>query len=159
MNIGVYEVVNKTNGKKYIGSSGNLRQRLINQKSFLKTGHPFAITALKGQQINIDDFEFNVIAYTPTVEEAHELETLLLQEHKKEMLYNIALHSNGATGLKRDHKTYSEGAKKQWSDPEQRAKKMANMRGKRQSVTCPWCATVGAGGNMRRYHFEKCKSK
>ena len=159
MNIGVYEVVNKTDGKKYIGSSANLRVRLINQKSFLKTNHPFAISALRNQKIDINDFGFNVVSYTDTIEKAQELETFLLEEHDRSKLYNISLHSSGAKGVKRDPKTYSAGAKKQWADPEQRAKKMANMKGKRESVTCPWCATVGAGGNMRRYHIEKCKSK
>jgi group I intron endonuclease len=62
-------------------------------------------------------------------------------------------------GRKRDHDTYSAGAKKQWNDPEQRAKKMAAMRGKREIVECPHCGKTGGGGNMRRYHFEKCKSK
>lgn len=43
--------------------------------------------------------------------------------------------------------------------PEQRAKKMQAMRGKREVVTCPHCGVQGGGGNMRRYHFDGCKQK
>ena len=35
-------------------------------------------------------------------------------------------------------------------------------RGKKYNmkiVTCPYCKIVGKGGNMTRYHFEKCKFK
>ena len=62
-------------------------------------------------------------------------------------------------GIKRDHDAYSAGAKKQWADPEQRAKKMQAMRGKRKIVVCPHCQKQGGGGNMRRYHFDNCTSK
>jgi hypothetical protein len=57
----------------YIGSSSNLKQRLINQRCFLKTGHRNAIAALKNQKINIDDFNFRVLLETTTVEEAKEI--------------------------------------------------------------------------------------
>jgi hypothetical protein len=143
----------------YIGSSGNLRQRMINQRSFLKTGHPCAIAALKHQSVRIDDFDFRVLLKTPTVEEAKEVETALLECFWGLGLYNKSPHSNGSTGVKRDHDVYSAGAKKQWADPEQRAKKMQAMRGKREVVTCPHCGVQGGGGNMRRYHFDGCKHK
>jgi hypothetical protein len=159
MTSGVYAVINKQTGRMYIGSSGNLRQRMINQRSFLKTGHPCAIAALKHQSVSIDDFDFRVLLKTPTVEEAKEVETALLECFWGLGLYNKSPHSNGSTGVKRDHDVYSAGAKKQWADPEQRAKKMQAMRGKREVVTCPHCGVQGGGGNMRRYHFDGCKHK
>lgn len=36
-----------------------------------------------------------------------------------------------------------------------RAGKPLNMKIK----TCPYCGVVGSGGNMTRYHFNKCKNK
>lgn len=30
---------------------------------------------------------------------------------------------------------------------------------KQPHKTCPHCGTIGAGGNMTRYHFDNCKSK
>ena len=68
-------------------------------------------------------------------------------------------YGKSSRGRKRDHDVYSVGAKKQWADPEQRAKKMQAMRGKREVLICPHCGLQGGGGNMRRYHFDKCKSK
>lgn len=158
MTSGVYAVINKQTGQMYIGSSGNVKQRLINQRSFLKNGHPCAIAALKHQQVNIDDFDFRVLLKTPTVEEAKEIEMALLECFWGDKLYNKSAHSDGSTGVKRDHAVYSAGAKKQWADPEQRAKKMQAMRGKREVVTCPHCGVQGGGGNMRRYHFDRCNS-
>jgi len=158
MTSGVYSVINKLTGQMYIGSSGNLKQRMINQRSFLKTGHPCAIAALKHQRVNIDDFDFRVLLKTPTVEEAKQIEMALLECFWGDNLYNKSAHSDGSTGVKRNHAVYSAGAKKQWDDPEQRAKKMQAMRGKREVVTCPHCGVHGGGGNMRRYHFDKCRA-
>jgi hypothetical protein len=159
MTNGVYAITNRYTGQMYIGSTSNLKQRLINQRCFLKTGHRNAIAAFKNQKVNIDDFNFRVLLETPTVEEAKEIETALLECFWGDNLYNKSPHSNGSTGIKRDHDTYSLGAKKQWSDPEQRAKKMLAMRGKREVIICPHCSVKGGGGNMRRYHFDNCKSK
>ena len=52
---------------------------------------------------------------------------------------------------------YSAAAKVRWADPEDRKKRSEAMRGKREIVTCPHCGVKGGGGNMRRYHFDKCK--
>ena len=117
------------------------------------------IAALKDTPINIEDFNFQIVAETKTIEEARELETAFLECFWGGWLYNKSIHANGSKGVKRDHNIYSAGAKKQWDDPEQRAKKMAGMRGKREIVTCPHCKKEGGGGNMRRYHFDKCKFK
>jgi len=41
-------------------------------------------------------------------------------------------------------------------------RKEAGIKGKKRTinlVTCPHCNTSGGGGNMTRYHFEKCKSR
>ena len=145
MKSGVYAVVNKHTGQMYIGSSSNLKQRLINQKSFLKTGHRCAIAALKNQAIDISHFDFRVLLETKTVEEAREFETALLECFWDSGLYNKSPHANGSTGVKRNHDIYSAGAKKQWANPEQRAKKMLAMRGKRKIVVCPHCGVQGGG--------------
>jgi group I intron endonuclease len=46
---------------------------------------------------------------------------------------------------------------------ETRAKLSASKTGKKTGpykiLTCPHCGKVGAGGGMRQWHFEKCKSK
>lgn len=65
----------------------------------------------------------------------------------------------GGRGKKRNSSAYSIAVTKQWSDPEQKAKRSNAMRGKREIVECPHCQTKGGGGNMRRYHFDNCKLK
>jgi group I intron endonuclease len=64
-----------------------------------------------------------------------------------------------AKGTKRNGTPYVAGAAKRLSDPEYRAKLSAACKGKRQVLKCPHCAVEGGGGNMRRYHFDKCKAK
>jgi len=81
------------------------------------------IAALKGKPVDIEDFEFRILAKTATIEEARELETAFLETFWGDWLYNKAPHANGSSGVKRDHAVYSEGAKKQWADPEARAKR------------------------------------
>ena len=64
-------------------------------------------------------------------------------------------------GLKRDKShgiLVSSAVKQFWSNPENKAKRSASMRGKREVVECPHCGKTGGGGNMRRYHFNKCRA-
>ena len=72
-------------------------------------------------------------------------------------LYNLAPHADGATGIRRNIEAYKQGAKKRNSDPNYAKKLSQACKGKREVVTCPKCGTSGGGGNMRRYHFDKCK--
>jgi hypothetical protein len=74
-------------------------------------------------------------------------------------LYNKAPNANGATGVRRNRQTYVQAAAKRLADPEYRTKLSNACKGKRQVVECPHCGLQGGGGNMRRYHFDKCGSK
>jgi len=60
-------------------------------------------------------------------------------------------------GTKRDSEPYVEGAKKRLDNPDYTKKLSEACKGKRKLVTCPNCGLVGGGGNMYRYHFDKCK--
>lgn len=63
-----------------------------------------------------------------------------------------------ARGLKRTNlENYKRGAAKRLANPSFRDKLSQACKGKRQVVICPKCGVSGGGGNMRRYHFEKCK--
>jgi group I intron endonuclease len=62
-------------------------------------------------------------------------------------------------GTKRGGLPYVAGAAKRLSDPEFRAKLSESCKGKREVVQCPHCGLQGGGGNMRRYHFDKCGKK
>lgn len=62
-------------------------------------------------------------------------------------------------GKKRDSKAYVAGAAKRLLNPDYTAKLSEACKGKRKIVECPHCGLSGGGGNMRRYHFDKCKNK
>jgi group I intron endonuclease len=160
MTIGVYAIVNKQNGKAYIGSSKQVELRLIHHKSYIKTGlflH-YQGYAEDAKKYGVGEFDFKIIKETKTIEEARELETAALQIWDG-FLYNKAPNANGSTGVKRNKKAYVAGAAKRNSDPEYRAKLSEACKGKREIVQCPHCGLQGGGGNMRRYHFDKCGSK
>jgi group I intron endonuclease len=160
MTIGLYAVVNTINHKAYVGSSDNVERRLRHHKCFIKNHNfryyqGYAEDAIK---YGVDAFEFKLLKQTDTIEEAKELETAFL-ECFIDGLYNKAPHSDGATGIRRNRDAYIAGAAKRLQDPEY-TKKISNAcKGKRALVTCPHCNLTGGGGNMRRYHFDKCASK
>jgi group I intron endonuclease len=160
MTIGLYAVVNKVNNKAYIGSSTNVERRLVVHKSYIKTNRFLHYQAYADDAVKygVDNFEFKIIAKTETAEEAKELETAFLECFIDD-LYNKAPHSNGASGIKRDREKYVKAAAKRLQDPNYRSKLSDACKGKRALVTCPHCGLTGGGGNMRRYHMDKCKDK
>jgi group I intron endonuclease len=64
-----------------------------------------------------------------------------------------------ALGTTRNPEPYILAAAKRVADPGFSARLSAACKGKREVVECPHCGLKGGGGNMRRYHFEKCKDK
>jgi group I intron endonuclease len=62
-------------------------------------------------------------------------------------------------GTKRPSAPYVDGAKKRLSNPDYVKKLSEACKGKRKVVTCPHCGLSGGGGNMSRYHFEKCAKR
>lgn len=158
MTIGVYALINKAENKIYIGSSSNVERRIIYHRSHIKCGHKSMISSLRGK--NVDDFDFQIIAKVETIDEARSFETLLLKAAwGSDWLYNLAPHANGASGAKRNPEKYIVGSKKRLSNPNFAKKHSEACKGKRQIVVCPHCNKSGGGGNMRRYHFDKCKLK
>jgi len=161
MTIGVYAIVNKQNGKAYIGSSKQIELRLIHHKSYIKTGlflH-YQGYAEDAKKYGVGQFDFRIIKETKTIQEARELETAALQIWDG-FLYNKAPNANGSTGVKRNKKAYVAGAAKRNADPEYRKKLSTACNGvKKAVVECPHCKLVGGRGNMMRYHFDNCKAK
>ena len=64
-----------------------------------------------------------------------------------------------AKGTKRNPAPYIASAAIRISNPEYSKKLSESCKGKRKIIECPYCGLTGGGGNMRRYHFEKCKDK
>jgi hypothetical protein len=160
MTIGLYAVVNKHNGRAYIGSSTNVELRMRHHKCYINTGRflHYQGYAEEAKAYGVGGFDFKVICKTDSIEEAKELETAFLEMWLSD-LYNKAPSANGATGVKRERNLYVKAAAKRLADPDYRAKLSAACKGKRQVLKCPHCEVEGGGGNMRRYHFDKCGSK
>jgi hypothetical protein len=160
MTIGLYAIVNKINGKAYIGSSKHVELRLRHHKCYINRGLFLHYQGYSedAKQYGVGAFDFKIICATETVEEARKLETELLSLWIGD-LYNKAPNANGATGVRRNRQTYVQAAAKRLADPEYRTKLSNACKGKRQVVECPHCGLQGGGGNMRRYHFDKCGAK
>ncbi len=155
--IGVYAIRNESVGKLYVGSSSNIKKRLICHKSYLRNGnHPAMIRALRGHKQDISLFRFDVICQTESLAQARELEEFLLSEIPKVKLYNLASDATGGRVKRTNRERYRNGAAKRLADPNFRDKLSQACKGRRQVVTCPKCGVSGGGGNMRRYHFENC---
>jgi group I intron endonuclease len=160
MTIGVYAVINKHTRKAYVGSSTNVERRLINHKCAINTRNFYHYQgyAEDAMKYGVDDFEFKLLRETETKEEAAELEEAFLEMFIDD-LYNKAPSANGASGIKRNSEVYVKGAAKRLQDPNYTKKLSEACKGKREVVTCPHCGLSGGGGNMRRYHFDKCDKK
>jgi len=155
--IGVYAIRNESAGKVYIGSSSDVKHRLICQKSYLKNGnHPATIRSLRGTGPDVNDFQFLVVCETADINQARELEEFLLAEIPSDRLYNLASDATGGRVNRINRERYRDGAAKRLANPNFRGRLSQACRGKRQVVTCPKCGVSGGGGNMRRYHFENC---
>lgn len=159
--IGVYAVINTVNGRAYVGSSANLKKRLIAHKSAIKTGKCVHYQGYSddAKKFGIGAFQFRVLKETHTIEEAREYEEAFLQIFLDD-LYNVAPSWRGGAGISRANvQPYIAGAAKRLADPSYRLKLSAACKGQRQIVCCPHCGLQGGGGNMRRYHFDNCKEK
>jgi group I intron endonuclease len=159
--IGLYAVTNNITGRSYVGSSINVNRRLIQHRSAIKTGNfyhyqPYAEDAKK---YGVEAFSFHVLAELMTEQEAREIEQAFLECFISD-LYNVVADAKGGGPSKRENvQPYIEGAAKRLLDPSYRGKLSAACKGKRQVLKCPHCSVEGGGGNMRRYHFDKCRSK
>ena len=61
-----------------------------------------------------------------------------------------------AKGTTRASEPYILAAQKRLADPGYTKKLSEACKGKRKLVTCPKCGLEGGGGNMTRYHFDRC---
>lgn len=94
---GVYCFINNINGKQYIGSSDDLRKRLLEHIKGEKSNIPLQRALRKYGLIN---FSFGVyVFYTPTTKyKLADLETAYIQSFDSQMLYNVRLSATSMKG-------------------------------------------------------------
>lgn len=122
----VYQAVNKTNGKRYIGmTSRGLRYRKNGHVQDAKAGTRMVFSAAI-RKYGLENFDFSILEVCPDVETALRRERELIAEHKPE--YNVAAGGlRGAQGWK-----HSEEARQKMKDSH--VGKPGPWRGKKRSA-------------------------
>jgi group I intron endonuclease len=103
MNSGIYKITNKVNGKFYIGSSKNIKERWKQHRSDLKSGsHSNPHLQNSYNKYGKKNFKFEIIeTIDPIPELLLEREQVLLDYHLEnnwEQAYNIAIYA--CSGMK-----------------------------------------------------------
>lgn len=103
MNSGIYKITNKVNGKFYIGSSKNIKERWKHHRSDLKSGtHSNPHLQNSYNKYGKKNFKFEIIeTIDPIPELLLEREQVLLDYHLEnnwEQAYNIAIYA--CSGMK-----------------------------------------------------------
>ncbi len=77
----LYKILNKVNQKVYIGQTNNFKNRWNSHKTESRRNKPKMIINHAMKKHGIENFEFEVIAQCQTIEDANELETLLIAQY------------------------------------------------------------------------------
>ena len=92
---GVYQITNQINGKKYIGSSVNIKKRWAHHKTMLRAGnHHSAHLQSAWQKYSGENFKFEIICSCPE-DKTVEFEQFFVDARNPE--YNIAKCANAPT--------------------------------------------------------------
>jgi group I intron endonuclease len=125
MKSGIYEIVNRLNGKKYVGSSHDVEKRILTHKSKLRCNtHVNKHLQNSYNKHGVDNFDFNIIEICP-IDDLTDRETHHLSLVKES--YNIREVVDSNLGLK-----MSEETKRKISEAN-RGKKLTDEHKKRLS--------------------------
>lgn len=182
----IYKIINKINGKYYIG-----RHAAIN----MHDGYMGSGIAIRNavKKYGKENFTKEILLFANTAEELWELEKTIVNEKvvRDEMSYNMSyggkhylhgLKNNDANAYK-DHQSragkkgsasflssMTEQEKKDWhkkgaaaSHASRRKSGYTFTNNRKKYIAkkkeCPNCGKIGSGPNMTRYHFKNCKNK
>lgn len=91
----IYEIVNKDTGRRYIGSTNNIKRRKARHKTELKHGHhPCKALQKDYNELGWEGFCMRILEDGFTKEEAHSRETALIQE-SYDTNYNVSKSAKG----------------------------------------------------------------
>ena len=118
---GVYEIINTSNNRIYIGSAKEFKSRWQAHARQLRSGkHSNKYLQHDFNKCGTDAFEFSILELTEGTKEERLLrEQIYLDKHhdKMELCYNFQKHAFSPDG----NKTHSESLKEVWQRPEYRA--------------------------------------
>lgn len=112
---GVYEVLDTVSGKRYVGSSQNVKQRLAYHRNTLRRGVSHNVMLQRAFSARPEAFRFNVLAILEPNEVLPTEQRLLDIEHKTpRMTFNVAKSAMACmTGLK--HTEEWKSAQREWT--------------------------------------------
>ena len=103
---GIYKITNNINNKCYIGSSVNIKRRIITHKYFLKKGtHHCEHLQRAWLKYGCENFKFEIIEIVDDVLELEEIEQKYIDNVNREMLYNGCLKAGNKSGFKHSDDT------------------------------------------------------
>lgn len=162
--IATYAIKNMVTGDAYVGSTSNWKNRKKSHMSLLRKGKHHSIWLQRAwNKYGANSFVFVPCFNHVSHQDALHVEDEVIEEFFLGGLYNCKKGAFGFVGCdqpktEKHKKAMSVSAVKSWKNPEMRNARQLNMRGKRAVVVCPHCGLEGGGGNMRRYHFDNCKT-
>jgi group I intron endonuclease len=150
MRCGVYQIINKVTGQFYVGSSVDMDARF--RKHLYDLRHNFHQKHLQNawNQYGKDAFVFKHICYLEPEELKKAEQEILDALYSTGILYNVSPNAQGGV-------PYHTEESRQKISKRMLGKK--NAKGPQKRVTCPLCVKEGGKGNMKRWHFDKCKHK
>lgn len=174
---GIYKILNKTNGKFYIGSAVNIKVRWYQHKWYLNNGNHHNLYLQRAWNLNKDDFEFITLELCKNIREREQhwidllkpdynlaptAGSLLNYKHSEETKRKMSedrkgnQNNKGKKHSEETKKRISEGNKGKIFSIESRAKMSAAQ--KRKKVSAEGRANIGAASS-RRTHSEETKAK
>jgi len=160
--IGIYKITSPTN-KIYIGQSINIERR-ITEYSNLRCKDQIKLYNSINKH-GWDNHKFEVLLdfdYEVTNEYLTHCEQFFMDYYREEGFELINLRGAGSKGKMFDETRQKMsishlGEKNHFFGKKHTEENIKKMRIPRKKVICPHCSLEGAGGNMTRYHFDKCK--
>jgi group I intron endonuclease len=96
----LYRITNKINNKVYIGQATDVSKRWSDHRRAVRINNPTQIIHSAMIKYGVDNFEFNIIASCNNINDANEVETLLVKQYESHIStgkgYNISLGGRNA---------------------------------------------------------------
>ena len=151
---GIYAIVRKANGDRYVGSAVDLRVRFRDHRRDLKDNKHHNIHLQRAwNKYGEKAFEFRVLLYCDP-------ELLIMFEQlaiSQKSEYNISLTAGSSLGIKRtpeQNAAHSARTKKQMEDPKMRAKVAAGQIGRKHTEEHKAKNAAAQMGNQRAKGFK-----
>jgi len=113
----LYKITNQVNRKVYIGQAKNYNQRWRQHKQESKREQPRMIINRAMKKHGIDNFTFEIIASCKTLDDANEIETILVMQYESHISSNKGYNvSNGGSNAPKTE-VWRQQMRDYWANP------------------------------------------